>query len=285
MNNDDPDLDMEDPQDDDPDISAAFGAPVADPPADPNDSPGDTPEIRAIKAEAQRDALREENTRLERFATERPAPTSQGAPAPAAPPKRKLVPDNFVQKFAENADTAMAEFADNVERVVEERVSQRSTPGAVAQGMALVSSFLRDKRDADPEEYAVAQKAFNTRIAALKSQAPEAFANLVNMPPAQFEYSMDIEWNAAYGIGAREQAEQRKRDAATRRSPAPSPGLGGSRGGGGTTPASRPAGGKQLSPYETALVQRAQKSGLSYADCMDLVRQDRAERRAAQQGG
>jgi hypothetical protein len=282
MNRDDSELELGEEEEDEPediDLGSLGTSSPGGEPAKTDDEPD--PKVELAKAQARAQALEEEIARRGREDTERAArrvePPVRAVEAPARRSMADLVDDEFEREFIDSPKTGMKKLLGKMDEEVERRVAERAAPASVAQGMALVANFLRDKRDADAEEYAVAVKHFNARVEYLKTNNPQAFSMLVNAAPADAAFQLNLEWDAAYAKGERENREARKKEAATRRA-APPPALvgRGSPGGGVQVGGGRV---RALSEVEEDMVRRGKAAGLSDADCKDLVREHRDEQR------
>jgi hypothetical protein len=280
MNGNEEELDEETPDDTEEDIDLGelgTGTPHGEVTLPPD---AETPEVRVAKAQARADALEEELRRRDA----------------APPPERREIPPvravetpadttdyaALAKEFVDSPDpgTAFRKLAENIRAAVVKEVVAQTIPAGVSQGLSVVQGYLRDKRDSDPEEYAIGAKYFNEKIALIKRDNPTFFAQLANAAPAQVDMALTFEWDAAVGKGERENREKRKAEAQQRRA-APAPTLTGRGSGGGTAGPRGASAASKLTPLEQTMVRNALAAGLTEADAKDIVREHRREQRGA----
>jgi hypothetical protein len=254
--------------------------------SDPKPKKEDEPDykVEAAKAKARADALEEQLARDRREREEdarlRVVPTVE-KPAPAPVVKRKsvdeIIGDDFDQAFITDPKGAMR-------KVLSEYDADRSAADAaraVVPGASVVDSFAdrfaRDMKDTDPEEYAIAIKAFRKQV---DETPPAVKAQIATNPAAAVQNILQAAWDQAYAKGLRENRAAGKKNTETRRGAEP-PRMGGGRKGGGASGGGNLGGnsGTRYSPLERDMIQRAKAGGLDANDIKEMIKEHREEQR------
>jgi hypothetical protein len=239
--------------------------------------------VEAAKAKARADALEEQLARDRREREEetrlRPVPAVD-RPAPA-PVKRRsineIVDDNFDQEFINDPKGAVRKVLSEYDKERDAIEASRSVGPGASVVDTLADRFMRDMKDTDPEEYAIAVKAFRKQV----DETPvNVKAQIAQNPAAQVQSILQAAWDQAYAKGLRENRAAGKKNAETRRGASP-PQMGGGRKGGGASGGGNLGGnsGTRYSPLERDMIARAKAGGLDANDIKEMIKEHREEQR------
>lgn len=257
---------------------------IEDPaPKDKKDDDEPDYKVEAAKAKARADALEEQLARDRREREEetrlRPVPAVD-RPAPA-PVKRRtvedIVGDNFDQEFINDPKGAMRKVLSEFDKERDAIEASRSAGPGASVVDTLADRFMRDMKDTDPEEYAIAVKAFRKQV----DETPiNVKAQIAQNPAAQVQVILQAAWDQAYAKGLRENRAAGKKNAETRRGASP-PQMGGGRKGGGASGGGNLGGnsGTRYSPLERDMIARAKAGGLDANDIKEMIKEHREEQR------
>jgi hypothetical protein len=257
---------------------------IEDPaPKDKKDDDEPDYKVEAAKAKARADALEEQLARDRREREEetrlRPVPAVD-RPAPA-PVKRRtvedIVGDNFDQEFINDPKGAMRKVLSEFDKERDAIEASRSVGPGASVVDTLADRFMRDMKDTDPEEYAIAVKAFRKQV----DETPiNVKAQIAQNPAAQVQVILQAAWDQAYAKGLRENRAAGKKNAETRRGASP-PQMGGGRKGGGASGGGNLGGnsGTRYSPLERDMIARAKAGGLDANDIKEMIKEHREEQR------
>jgi hypothetical protein len=243
------------------------------------------PKIEAAKATARAKALEEELARMreaqELEASRRVAPKLDDAPAPQTSYKSKsleeLIPDDFEAQFVADPKGALRKAMAAMREDVVNEVRSSSTGTAASVVDNEVRAFLADQRESDPETYALAAKLFRERVDATPMAEKAALANL---PSTRLREVMETAWAASVGKATIENRKSANKDATTRRVSAPPPTVRGSSSPGSGTVR---GGSSTFTRVERQMIEMGKSAGLKKKDIDEMIREHRAEQRAARE--
>ena len=282
---------LEDDEEELDDDAVDFSDVTGDEPVEAPALEDNSPEARARKAEIEAAAARAEARAFEKelerrrdeanaqAETQRRLEATRQEDVQAPQPRKSLrtilqekVPD-IGNKFVMNPEETLGTVLDVFEQELDSR-----TRAPRGQDLALIEStianFARDQREANPEEYALANKIFKERFDALPAIDKLRW---VNAPPGAVRAALQTEWDGALGKATRLNAEEQKKKQQQRRAAPPPPSGGRTSGavGGGVKR------GRPMSAVERATYDSCINMGLSVKDAQEAVNELRAELKGA----